>query len=155
MNSTPTQPVAVLSPRKRWLYTILAYFFLVLAIIGALLPIVPTTPFLILASSLFMRVNPKVHARLLRIPGFGAALADWEQHRAVGRRAKWIATAMIAVGMAVAFLRISHSSILIYGLCALASFGLVVVWQLPVKGQNRNVSRTSQSPDSIAANSAL
>ncbi len=72
----------------RTLLFILGWVSIVLGIIGALLPIVPTTPFLILAAYLFSKSSPKVHSWLTRLPYFGNAIIDWEQNKVIRPKAK-------------------------------------------------------------------
>ena len=68
------------------------------AAIGALVPLLPTTLFLILALACFTRGSPRLARRLLAHPRFGPPLAAWQQHRIISRRAKTLAV----VGMALA-----------------------------------------------------
>ncbi len=68
------------------------------AAIGALVPLLPTTLFLILALACFTRGSPRLARRLLAHPRFGPPLAAWQQHRVISRRGKTLAV----VGMALA-----------------------------------------------------
>jgi uncharacterized membrane protein YbaN (DUF454 family) len=61
---------------------------LALGIAGLFLPLVPTTPFLLLASACFMRGSERMHRWLLGNRVFGKAIRDYEEKRAVPRRAK-------------------------------------------------------------------
>lgn len=61
---------------------------ILLALIGLLLPLVPATPFVLLAAWAFSRSSQRVHAWLLRLPTFGPVLADWERHGAIRLRVK-------------------------------------------------------------------
>lgn len=70
-----------------------------LGVIGAFVPVMPTTVFLILAAACYARGNPALHRRLLAHPRFGPALRDWEEHRAMSARAKVAAVAMITLGI--------------------------------------------------------
>ena len=67
----------------RALYLSLAGLFFVLAVLGVFLPVLPTTPFLLLTSWCLVRSSPALHARLRRSPLFGPLLADWERHHGV------------------------------------------------------------------------
>lgn len=68
---------------------------LALAIVGLFLPLLPTTPFLLLAAACFSRSSRRLHDWLLRQPTFGPILRDWEQHRAIRLRVKWTATVLL------------------------------------------------------------
>ena len=70
-----------------------------IALVGAFLPLLPSTPFLLLASVCFMRSNPAWNEKLLRSPVFGQALADWQSDRCVRPRTKALAIgSMVVVG---------------------------------------------------------
>jgi uncharacterized protein len=70
---------------------------LVLGAIGVVVPGLPTTPFVLLAASCYVRASPRAHAWLLRNRTFGPMLREWEQHRSVSRRVKRIAFATMAL----------------------------------------------------------
>ncbi len=72
---------------------------LVLAVIGAVVPLMPTTIFLILASWFFARSSPRLEAWLLGHRVFGPTLRAWNESGAVPRHAK----VMACVGMAIGF----------------------------------------------------
>ncbi|QDU18233.1 YbaN family protein [Urbifossiella limnaea] len=66
-----------------------------LAYLGALLPGLPTTPWVLLASWCFARSSPRLQAWLRRSPVFGALLRDWDEHRGIRRRGKRVAAVLI------------------------------------------------------------
>lgn len=66
-------------------------------VVGAVLPLVPTVPFMLLAAFCFARGSARVHDWLLAHPRFGASIRDWREHRAIGREAKrWALLAILA-----------------------------------------------------------
>jgi uncharacterized membrane protein YbaN (DUF454 family) len=74
---------------------------LALGIIGAFLPVMPTTIFLILAAWFFGRSSPRLEAWMLNHPRFGLALRQWREQGAVPLRAKLMAVVGIASGYAL------------------------------------------------------
>lgn len=77
-----------------WL--VAAYAALALGLIGVVVPGLPTVPFVLLASFCAARGSRRLHDWLLAHPYFGAMIRAWEEHGAVSRRAKWLATLMMA-----------------------------------------------------------
>lgn len=76
---------------------------MVLGAIGALLPILPTVPFLLLATFCFARSNPAWERRLLDHPRYGPPLRQWHERRAISRKAKVGALGAMAVGVVFTF----------------------------------------------------
>lgn len=79
----------------KWLWFTLAWISFVVGIIGAFLPILPTTPFLILSAFLFSKSSPKFHAWIMNLPMAGEAVRDWQQNRVINTRAKILCSSMI------------------------------------------------------------
>lgn len=81
-----------LEPEKRnFFYLILAYAAAGLGIVGAFLPVLPTTPFLLVAAWAATRGSPELHRWLYTHPKYGPALIAWEEKRAVATSAKVLA----------------------------------------------------------------
>lgn len=129
---SPEHLPVVVKGLRRWLYVCLGLLFVFLAALGALLPILPTTPFLLLASFFFVRSSPALQAWLMRSPLFGPFLRDWQKHHAVRPRAKVAAYILIptAIGSSAILGQLSWPLIVL--LCSLGLIGLVVVWRLAV-----------------------
>lgn len=79
----------------------LAVASLLLGVVGIFLPVLPTVPFVLLAAWAASRGWPALEAWLLAHPRFGPPIVRWREHGAVPRRAKWAATAMMALSGAV------------------------------------------------------
>lgn len=77
----------------------LGYLMVALGIIGAFLPIMPTTTFLILAAYFFAKSSPRLEAWILNHKQFGPSVRAWREEKAISRRGK---TASI-VGMGLGF----------------------------------------------------
>lgn len=72
---------------------------LLLAAIGVVLPLLPTTPFVLLAAACFAKSSPRLHQWLMDSEVFGPMLADWDQKRCVTRKVKAVSLSMmIGVG---------------------------------------------------------
>ncbi|MET0294704.1 MAG: YbaN family protein [Phenylobacterium sp.] len=102
------EPSAPASSRAQvLLFRALGFAALGLAAVGAVLPLMPTTVFLILAAGAFARGSPALRARLDRHPRFGPLLRDWEARQAIPPRAKWLASAGMAAGFGLVVWRSS------------------------------------------------
>lgn len=94
MGATPPS----LSPMKI-AANILGSFALVLAVLGIFLPLLPTTPFLLLASACYARGSPRLHQWLRHHPSFGKYLRDFEDGRGIPLRGKVLALLMMWTSM--------------------------------------------------------
>lgn len=75
----------------------LGYLSLALGAAGIVLPLLPTTPFVILAAWCFARSNPALAAKLYDHKHFGPALTAWRDQGAVSRRAKSLALSSLLI----------------------------------------------------------
>jgi uncharacterized membrane protein YbaN (DUF454 family) len=85
----------------RWCLLVLGLLFTALGTAGAFLPVLPTTPFLLLALACFKRSSPAFHRRLLANRLFGPYLAQWKHDRTVPREAKRKAYGLVVVTFAL------------------------------------------------------
>lgn len=114
----------------RALYLTLAALFFGLAVLGVVLPVLPTTPFLLLTSFCLLRSAPGLNARLHRSPLFGPLLRDWEQRRGVRLYVKVTALAGMAAVTAWTLWSGRLSTPLLLLLLALVAVGATVVLRL-------------------------
>jgi len=85
------------------LWRVFGLIALVLGVVGIVIPLLPTVPFLLLAAFGFARASDRLHGWLLGHPVLGPPIADWQGGGAIRRRAKWLASgSMLAVLMASA-----------------------------------------------------
>jgi uncharacterized membrane protein YbaN (DUF454 family) len=85
----------------RGLWLALGGVFLGLGLLGVVLPVLPTTPFLLLAAGCFARSSPRLHGWLLAHPVFGPPIRNWEENGAISRPAKRLAVGSMAAVFAV------------------------------------------------------
>lgn len=88
----------------RWLWFAMGWMMVALGVIGALLPVMPTTIFLILAVGCFSRSSPRFEAWLLNHPRYGRPLRLWKEQGAISRKGKYFAGAGMAFGYAMFFI---------------------------------------------------
>ena len=81
------------------LYRALGLLFLGVGAIGVVLPLLPATPFVLLAAACFARSSEKWHRRLLESNTFGPMILSWEENRCISCRVKLFAvSSMMLVG---------------------------------------------------------
>lgn len=92
-------------PLLRPLWVFFGICALILGIIGAFLPLLPTTPLIILAAFCFSKGSRRLHGWILARKGFGPMIRDWETDGIIPLKAKLLATFMIItmVGYALWF----------------------------------------------------
>lgn len=88
-------------PWRRLAWRALALGCVALGAIGALLPGLPTVPFLLVAAWAGSRGWPALEARLLAHPKYGSDIRRWREHGAVPRRAKRASSAMMVFSAGV------------------------------------------------------
>jgi len=118
-------------PIKSFFFVVGGWCCVALAVVGAVLPLLPTTPFLLLASYCFYKGSPRLHAWLHRSKSFGPTLDDWHHYRGIRKSLKYRAVAMVAAVVTVSFVLSSLPDWLRLVLLVLVSIGLVVIWRIP------------------------
>jgi len=113
------------------LFLLLAGIFFVLGVMGAILPGLPTTPFLLLTSFFLARSSPRVNAALLRSRFFGPILTDWQEHRGIRKDVKIQAIVCVVLAVAIAVYFSPSSLALRLTVILLATVGVAVIARLP------------------------
>ena len=111
--------------------TIIGWLAVALGTLGVFLPLLPTTPFILLAAWCFARSSPRFHQWLLYRSWFGGYLCYWQQYRAMPRGAKPRAIAMIVVTFAISLWLVKLTWVRIMLLVILACL-LIFMWRIPV-----------------------
>lgn len=107
---------------RRAAYLGLGYCSLGLAVAGVALPLLPTTPFLLVAAWAFGRSSPRLRRWLDEHPRFGPPLRHWREERAIPPKIK--ATAIAALGGSWAVTTVTVGGILVPGIAAAAMLGV-------------------------------
>lgn len=97
----------------RMIWMIVGLTSLALGFIGVILPLLPTTPFLLLAAFAFARSSPRLNAWLVNHPQFGALIRNWQRNGSIGRRTKISAAIAMALTFALSVVLDASSTVLI------------------------------------------
>lgn len=79
----------------RYILTLLGLISLGLGILGAFLPVLPTTPLLLLSAVLFLRGNRRLYDWLMNHPRLGVYISNFMKHKAIPLRVKVVAVSML------------------------------------------------------------
>lgn len=120
------------NPTVRWLFLVLGWLFFALGIIGILLPVMPTAPFILLAAGCWARSSRRFHFWLTNHKYFGKFVRDWENNHAVPLYAKYLASIMLAISTVMLFYRLPADMLWIAWIVAAVGSGVIVyLFRLP------------------------
>lgn len=107
-------------PWLRWAWVSAGALALATGVVGLFLPLLPTTPFVLLAAFCFARGSPRWEAWLLAHPRYGAMVQRWRERRVIPLRAKQLAWVMMALSSVVSWWVLVPPWRWLPGLCCLA-----------------------------------
>lgn len=113
-------------------WTLLGVLFLAVGAAGVVLPLLPTTPFVLLAAWCFAKSSPRMHAWLHSSTLFGPVLRNWEESRCMPRNARRMALTMMLVVGSSSVLFFVPGPVLKGGGILLIATGCIVVLRIPV-----------------------
>lgn len=98
------------------LFRACGFLFLGIAVVGIFLPLLPATPFVLLAAGCFARSSEKWHRWMLANATFGPMIRNWEQNRCISRKVKAIAIlSMLLVGGYSVFFAVESTALKVAG----------------------------------------
>lgn len=134
------------SPWVRWLFLGLGLVALALAVLGIFLPILPTTPLVLLAAAFFARGSTRLHHFLLHHKLFGPIIQDWEEHHSMPPGVKPWAFTLLAISFAGSIYALDSTPVRL-GLAALGLVLALFLWRVPVRAlTSEEDARRESSP---------
>ena len=120
-------------------YAAIGTLFLVIGIVGIFLPILPTTPFLLLATACYARSSRRFYNWLMNHPVFGPMIVEWRTYKSIPWRIKLVAmvTMFLTFGSSILFF-IKDGRLQL----ALTFFGLMMlIWLYQIPSRDRPLSK--------------
>lgn len=105
---------------------------LLLGLAGIFLPVLPTTPFILLAATCFAKSSTRFHHAMLNHRIAGPIIREWQEHRAMPRRAKRAGYLLMALSFGTSILIMDS----VWHRLLLAALGLILaffLWRVPVR----------------------
>ena len=134
------------SPTVRWLLWTPGTIALLLGIAGAFLPVLPTTPFILLAAACYAKASERFHQRLLNHPTFGPTIRNWEQYRSIAPRTKKVAITMMTLSIGASIYVVREHLWLQLLLATIALSVGTWMWRLP-EHTDPEISNSSRPGD--------
>ena len=120
------------SPIVRAVYLSVGFLALLLGIIGAFLPVLPTTPFILLAAACFARGSEHFHRKLLENRIAGPIIIEWQMYRSIPRQVKRWVYFLMAISFSSSMIIVPE----VWQKIMLLMIGLILgffIWRIPVR----------------------
>ena len=104
---------------------------LLLGVIGVFLPVLPTTPFILVAAACYARASESFYRRLLANSTFGPLIIEWRRHRSIPYRIKLIAITMMSLTICASIWTLSAVPWLQWTLAFIGLFTAILLWRIP------------------------
>ena len=130
-------------PILRFLFVATGTVCVVLGLVGLFLPLLPTTPFLLLAAACFARGSERAYGLLLSNRWTGPIITQWRDQRTIPQRAKWTAIVLVFIAFSLSVLFLPNC---VYGYVLLFVVGAgLIVFLASLETRPRESSSTSES----------
>jgi len=128
---------------KKIIYNTIGGVSFSLGIVGAFLPLLPSTCFILLATWAFAKSSPRFHTWLYYKSPFAQSIHDWQQHRIIPKRVKWIAAISITTSYSITMLFVDN--IYVLTVVGIRLLGLTTyLFSKPIRAQEITYQQTSE-----------
>jgi len=116
---------------------ILGTTFVVIGVVGIFLPILPTTPFMLLAAWCYAKSSSRFYNWIMNNRVFGPIIQEWRKHRSIPKRAKWTAIVLLfsTFGISIFFFVPYFYVQVLLGIFCLSM--VIFMWRIPVREPSR------------------
>jgi hypothetical protein len=120
------------SPIVRILYLSAGFLALLLGVLGAVLPVLPTTPFVLLAAACFARGSERFHRKLLENRIAGPIIREWNIYHSIQHRVKRWAYLLMSLSFGSSILIVPElwQKIMLIVIGGILAF---YIWRIPVR----------------------
>ncbi|NVK24260.1 MAG: YbaN family protein [Gammaproteobacteria bacterium] len=118
---------------KKFVYLLVGWLSLGLGALGVVLPLLPTTPFVLLAAFCFSRSSERFHLWLLHHKLFGSMIRDWESAGVISLKAKLLATSSMIVMLTISLYFVSVPPLVLVSIILCMAAVLLFIWTRPSK----------------------
>lgn len=125
------------SRAMRALFVVLGFLFVALGVAGAVLPVLPATPFFLLAAACFARASPRFYNWLLNNPTFGPTIREWRRYRSIRFRTKVWAIVLMSTMLAISTIFFVENRDVQIGLAVLGVLLALWMWRIPSRDRPR------------------
>ena len=111
----------------RWPFVLMGHGCLALGVVGLFVPLLPTTPFVLLAAFFYSRGSERLHRWLTAHPRLGRPIRDWQRDGVIRTRAKWVSTVLIVASLSypIVFQDLPVAAKVVAGLVGVAVLGFI------------------------------
>lgn len=131
---------------RRWPFAVLAYAFVGIALVGVVVPGLPTFPFLLLAAWAASRGSEGLDRWLHEHPRFGPSLRSWREEGAISYRSKGLAIGLLVLSWTILYWRVGNLGLMI-GLAVLFSAVSIFLLTRPEPGSTGRAGGTDGEGD--------
>ncbi|HIP50607.1 MAG TPA: DUF454 domain-containing protein [Campylobacterales bacterium] len=114
----------------KYIYLLLGFLMLGSAILGVILPLLPTVPFLLLAAFFFAKSSQRLHTWLLNHKIFGTMIDDWNSRGAINKKAKYMSTLSVLLVIGVSLV-LALKPLILFIQIGLLSLVMLFIWTRP------------------------
>ena len=130
----------------RWLMIGLGWLSLLVGLIGIFVPLLPTTPFALLAAFFFSKGSQRLHRWLLDHPRFGRYVREWEREQVIPPVGKYASTLFMVPSVGLVVLTRDMPFLLSGGMLATVIAVLWFIWSRPSRPRQRAEATSYDSP---------